>query len=154
MRASIALLCVSLAGGGSNLPIQRRNAEVRNESGEVLPLRIAFAVPEGIGTGEGPLVARAALGLLVEPLDWLWSTGVALLAIVDADLEVAGSPCGFLAALTPFATLVPMLHVPPLATATVDARTFAHLQDSDSDVRAETARSALHDSTITRCDRR
>lgn len=153
-RVAAALLCPLLAGCGSNLLIQRQDAEVCTAAGATLPLRIAFVVPEGIGTGEGPLAARAAMGLLVEPLDWLWSTGIALQAIVDPDLEVAGGPFGYLAALTPFATLVPMLHLPPRTTATVDDATFAQLQDADPELRAQAARSVLRDASITRCDRR
>ena len=68
-----------------------------------------------------------------EPVDWVMSTVTAARAIVRSDLSVAGGPFGWLAALTPFATLIPELDLGPRGSAEVDDATLERLRLGDLD---------------------
>lgn len=135
-----------LAACGTNLLIVARPAELRTASGERAPVILHYREPEGFLQSTDPPLHAPLVGLLCEPLDWLQSTTIAALAIVRSDWQVAGGPFGWLASLTPFATLVPQLHLPPPASAVVDDHALASLRQGDD----APARAAFDDPRIVR----
>ncbi|MFM1871748.1 MAG: hypothetical protein RL398_1170 [Planctomycetota bacterium] len=155
---SFALGCLTLGanGCGSNLLVQRRPLTLHDAEGGQTETVIALRVPDGIvqaNVHEAPALG-ILIGTLCEPLDWLWSTGIAVYALGSDEVEVLGGPFGWLASLTPFATLVPALHIPPPshASPTVEQRTG--LLDVDPARRVAAAREFFADPYITAIDRR
>jgi hypothetical protein len=143
-------LLAPLAGCGTNLLVVRRTVEFRAADGKHFTLPVDYQVADGVMADlvENP-VARAGVGLLLEPIDWLTSTWIAGRAVFDGDLQVAWGPLGWLGSLTPFATLLPRLELPPGPQADATADQLARLQSADAAVRAAAAREALHDERIT-----
>jgi hypothetical protein len=135
-----------LAACGTNLLIVAWPAELRAANGERVPVILHYREPEGFLQSSDPPLHAPLVGLLCEPLDWLQSTTIAALAVVRSDWQVAGGPFGWLASLTPFATLVPQLHLPPPATAAVDDAALASLRDGDDGP----ARAAWNDPRLVR----
>lgn len=143
-------LLTTLYGCGTNLLVVRRDVEFRAADGTHLTLPIDYQIADGVLADlvENP-IARAGVGLVLEPVDWCASTWVALSAMFDGDQHVAWGPLGWLGALTPFATLLPRIEFPPGPQADATAEQLARLRSADAAVRAAAAREALHDERIT-----
>jgi hypothetical protein len=135
-----------LASCGANLLVVRRPGELRLPGGGSVPITVAYREPDGFLQSDDPPLHAPLIGLLVEPIDWLQSTVIAAGAVVRSDWSVAGGPFGWLAALTPFATLVPQLHLPPAFTADADDAAVTSLRAGDDGP----ARDALGDARIVR----
>ncbi len=155
MRAAALLLAVlALPGCGANLLLLERSFELQTTDGYVQPLRIGYRIPDGFLQDDHDPVSNAVFGLLAEPLDWLASTYVALGCLFDDEESVAYGPLGWLAALTPFATLVPRLEFPPVFTARLDRLAARRLVQGDAAARTSAARELFGDPRICSCDPR
>ncbi len=134
LRATtLAAACLSLHGCGVNLLVQHRDADLRDSRGGTIPVTLHWQTERGFLGNEHPPVHAPLVGLLMEPVDWVMSTVTAARAIVRSDLSVAGGPFGWLAALTPFATLIPELDLGPRGSAEVDDATLERLRLGDLD---------------------
>ncbi len=140
------LLLPLLASCGTNLLVVTRPGELRLPGGALVPIAVAYREPCGFLQSDDPPLHAPLVGLLMEPIDWVLSTGIAAGAVVRSDWSVAGGPFGWLAALTPFATLVPQLHLPPAVTADADDAAVTCLRAGDDGP----ARDALGDARIVR----
>jgi hypothetical protein len=145
---AVALLLAALPGCGTNLLVVRHDAELRTFDDRVIPVRIDYRTELGLWHGGDHPVMTAVIGILFEPVDFFYSTGVAIVAITDDEWSVAGGPLGWLWALTPFATLVPEWELPPDSFARVDEALLLRLQSSDPDERRDAARMAFGDDRI------
>jgi hypothetical protein len=128
-----ALACALLLGNascGACLLIQRQDATLRTVDGTQVPVRVEWLVPNGILMADAP-VRRFVLGLLLEPVDWCISSGAACVALFSDDTDVALGPLGWLATLTPFATLFPAPEARPSRSVAVDAGQLARLRAGD-----------------------
>jgi hypothetical protein len=135
-------LAVPLTGCGSNLLVVRRTAVV--VSGErTVPATITYRPEHGLAHADAP-AARWLLGLLIEPIDWVASTTVAVGSIFSAEDYIAHGPIGWLWTLTPFATAIPAIELPPRTSVSVDADQLARLQTGDLD----TARAVFGDARL------
>jgi hypothetical protein len=155
---AVAAACLALCatGCGTNLLVQHRPLTLHAEGGIDHELTLGLRVQDGIvqaNVHEAPALGML-IGTLCEPLDWLWSTGIAVYALGSDDFEVLGGPFGWLASLTPFATLAPALHLPPPVHASPDAEQLRDLLDVDPARRAAAAREFFADPYITAIERR
>ncbi|MBK8099446.1 MAG: hypothetical protein IPK26_20245 [Planctomycetes bacterium] len=81
----------------------------------------------------------------MEPIDWLFSTGVAVQSLFASDQDVVAGPVGYVASLTPFWTLVPALELPPPTTLKLDGRQRVALYDEDPARRVAAIAAAAND---------
>ncbi|MBX3462486.1 MAG: hypothetical protein KF830_04905 [Planctomycetes bacterium] len=122
---------------GSCLLVLHRDVVLALPDGERHAVRVDYHVPHGLlwdgneETWDIGLVQQVVFGLLLEPVDILFSTAIAATSVVQSDTSVMAGPLGWLASLTPFATLVPAMHLAPPTVAPVDAATVAALRDND-----------------------
>lgn len=155
-RAPAALLALAmvLPGCGTCLLVVRHATELRHEDGRVIAVHVDYQPSHGLlWSGDADrdeslpfTLYTMFVGLLCEPIDIVVSTGLAAASVCrDAD-SVAGGPFGWIASLTPFATLVPALELPPgsLRSLVVDGPLLARLQGGD----VEAAREVFHDRRI------
>lgn len=149
------VVVAGLAGCGTNLLVVQRDVEFRAADGTTLAMAVDYRIADGVLADlvEQP-VARAGVGLLLEPVDWIASTWVAMTALFDGEQHVAWGPLGWLGSLTPFATLLPRVEFPPGPRADLSAEQLARLRSQDPAVRAAAARDALHDERITAAEGR
>jgi hypothetical protein len=144
-RACVLLLLPwLLAACGSNLLVARHQAELHLPSGATVPIELDWRIENGM-LDLGEPISTALVGLLIEPFDWLASTSIAISSITDSDQHVVLGPLGWLAALTPFATLVPEFEFPPGYRQDIDDATLAKLRAGD----VATARTVFGDRRIT-----
>lgn len=160
MRALAWLLAGGLTCGlgacGTNLLVTHHEVTLRGDDGAETPVLVSLREPDGIiqaNVHEAPVLGFC-IGMLCEPIDLLYSTGIAVFAIGSEEVTVRGGPAGWLAALTPFATLVPALHLPPGKHATATTEQLQDLLADDPERRAAAAREFFRDPAITHLDRR
>lgn len=152
-RLVLALL-PALPGCGASLLVIHRPFELQTTDGYAQPLVIGYRIPDGFLQDDREPISNAVFGLLAEPFDWLASTYVAIGCLFDDEESVAYGPLGWLAALTPFATLVPRLEFPPVLTARLDRFAARRLVQGDAAARAAAARELFDDDRICSCDPR
>ncbi len=144
----LALLTLALSSCGTNLLVVRRDAELHTADGQVIAVQVDYRVENGLLQDDDKPVATFLVGILLEPVDMLVSTGLAIRTIFrDADSVVAG-PFGWFLAMTPFATLVPAFELPPRSFVKVDGPALARLRNDDPDARTAAAREAFGDPRI------
>lgn len=155
MRVAALLLgLLVLPGCGANLLLLERSFELQTTDGYAQPLRVGYRIPDGFLQDDHDPVSNAVFGLLAEPFDWLASSYVAIGSLFDDEESVAYGPLGWLAALTPFATLVPRLEFPPVFTARLDRFAARRLVQGSAAERAAAARELFGDDRICSCDPR
>ena len=144
----VVLACSGLAACGTNLLVERRELSFVTEDGVHHAGSVDLREPDGIlQDGESP-IRTAVLGLIAEPFDIVLSTVVATDALFSSQTSVEAGPLGRLAAMTPFATLMPAIHFPPSPRIDVDADQLQALRSADHVRRLEAARSACSDPRI------
>ncbi|MCC6785843.1 MAG: hypothetical protein IT457_23550 [Planctomycetes bacterium] len=154
---SVVLACLGLPACGTNLLVERRELSFVTQDGVQHAATVELREPDGILQDDESPIRTAVLGLIAEPFDILLSTAIATDALFSSQSSVEAGPLGWLAAMTPFATLMPAIHVPPAARIEVDAAQFEALRSADQARRLEAARAAcseprlvdarLHDTT-------
>lgn len=133
----LAAIAPLLAGCGSNLTILHQRWPVQGPDDETVVLLIDNQPQLGIGS-YGPPVVVAAMGILMEPMDWICSTIAFVSAPFSEGHSIAGGPFGYVAALTPFATLVPAMTRGP-GPVHADAAMLARLRSDSADERRAAA---------------
>lgn len=149
VRALATLLpLLALPACGANLLVVRTHTEVRSTTGHVVELELDYQPPYGIVHDLDAPVLEFLFGIVAEPFDVLVSTGFAVDAMFRADRSVQLGPLGWLASLTPFATLVPGLEFAPWGRRNLDADALEQLRSGTDAQRAAAARALLHDERI------
>lgn len=147
-RALTTLLLVLLSSCGANLLVVRSHVEARSTTGHLIELELDYQPPDGLVHDLDSPVLEFLFGIAAEPFDLVVSTGIAIDAMFRADRRVQLGPLGWLASLTPFATLVPCIQFPPWGRHPVDTETLATLRDGNAEQRAAAARTLLQDDRI------
>ncbi len=154
---TVVVFACLLVSCGVSMLVVTRDAMIRTPDGELLRVVVELRSDSGaLGTEETePLVVlgTAFLGILVEPLDMVVSTILGVDAVFRDDARVEGGPIGWLASLTPFATLTPPVY-PSLFELSrdraydVSAEQLSLLRSPDPMVRAATAREVFTDRVL------
>ena len=149
-RAVATLLpLLAVPACGANLLVVRSYAEARTTTGQLVELELDYRPPYGIVHDLDSPLLEFLFGIVAEPFDLVVSTGIAVDAMFRADRSVQLGPLGWLASLTPFATLVPGIEFAPWGRRTVDPAALAALRDGSADQRAAAACALLQDDRIT-----
>lgn len=149
-------LTCGLGACGTNLLVTHHEVTLRADDGAETPVLVSLREPDGLiqaNVHEAPALGFC-IGMLCEPIDLLYSTGIAIYALGSDEVSVAAGPAGWLAALTPFATLVPAIHLQPATTRNATAAQLQQLLDDDPERRAAAAREFFGDEAITHLQRR
>ena len=156
MRAALmALGLLSLTSCGVNLFIIKQELRLTSPDGASHNVRVVMRPEHGMMQPDfdasfGRWLSQAAFAVLFEPLDLIASTAIAVDAMFDPNHDVAGGPIGWLAAMTPFATLVPEL-LPSyfFFGRPIDAPQWQQLSSDDEADRRAAARQIWPDRNIT-----
>lgn len=145
--AALIAMSAAVTACGPCLLVIRQDVVFVGPHAEELPGEIEWREPEGLLS---PKFGGFPLTLVCEPADVIFSTIIALNAMFDSDRSVRLGPIGWIAALTPFATLVPSMDVnrPPPARIQLDGSAIQQLQDGTAEARAHAVRTSLADQRI------
>lgn len=138
-----------LAGCGTPMLIRRFDVILRTPEGSAQAAELSYryprsAIPSGSDAGIGDFL----LGILMEPFDILVSTGVAIDAVGSEEVDVVAGPLGWLAALTPFATLVPDVDFGPRRDFETTEEVLGGLRNDDAGIRRAALRAGGFDAAI------
>lgn len=144
-RAALLTASAALTACGPCLLVIRQDVVFVGPQAEELPGEIEWREPDGILS---PRYGAFPANLLGEPFDLLFSTITAVNAMFDDDESVLGGPLGWIAALTPFATLVGAPSLPPLRRIELHGDAIHLLRGGDSSAGAAAVRAALRDERV------
>lgn len=146
-RVALLPLCLLAACGTCLLEVTRPVTFVLPDGGEAAGT-LTYREPDGILFDDDPPAYAPLIGLLMEPVDWLYSSIVAVGSVFRSDQDVVAGPFGYVASLTPFWTLVPGLHLPPPTNVKLDGRQRVALYDEDPARRVAAIAAAANDPRI------
>lgn len=138
---------------GANLMLWRADVTGILPDGREVPLGVEVRPEHGMLQPEFDRpwtrwLPQAVIATLFEPIDVLLSTGGAIEAMFRSDFRVAGGALGWLAALTPGATLCPGMIVGVRSPVQIDATQWHELQADDRWRRLAAARAVCHNDRI------
>jgi len=139
------LVLLSLSSCGINLSIVRQDLRVKLPDGTSHRVRIEARPEHGFlqPNFDDSVVcwlAQTVFGVLLEPVDLIASTTAAVNAMFDQNHDIAGGPIGWLAAMTPFATLVPPVHLSYIIGRRIDEAQWQKLSSDNAADRRSAAR--------------
>ncbi len=144
----LLVLAAGLGSCGTCLLVLSCNVEFRAPDGATYAGVVEYRQPAGLLNLDDSPIGAAIFGLLLEPVDIVLSTVIAVDAMFDAETAVELGPLGYVATLTPFFTLMPLLQLPPPLRIDVDAEQLGSLRGSDAARRGGAIRAAAHDARI------
>ncbi len=157
-RGSLHLLAAALAFApglalsscGHCLLIESREVVFEAPDGARYPGVVDVHEPHGLLDEDESPLRRAVVGLLIEPVDILFSTAIAVEAVFRSDRSIVLGPIGWLATLTPFATAMPQLHLHLFRSVVIelDDAQYDALRSGDEERAADAIRDAARDGQI------
>lgn len=151
LAATLAIAAaLALSSCGHCLLVESREVVFEAPDGARYPGIVDVNEPHGLlDEHESPL-GRAVVGLLIEPVDILFSTAIAVEAVFRSDRSIVLGPLGWLATLTPFATAMPQLHLDLFRSAVIelDDAQYDALRSGDEERAVEAVRDAARDGDI------
>ena len=155
MRAASMLLgLLLLTSCGVNLSIVQQKLHVKLPDGARHNIVVVQRPESGLlqpnfDESVACWLPQTVFAVLLEPVDLIASTVVAVDAMFDPDHDIAGGPVGWLAAMTPVATLVPQIHISYIFGRRIDAKQWQQLSSDDEADRRAAARRIWPNRNIT-----
>tara|TARA_R110002072_G_scaffold46591_2_gene128843 strand:+ start:12596 stop:13189 length:594 start_codon:yes stop_codon:yes gene_type:complete len=156
MRAASTLLglLLLLTSCGVNLSIVQQKLHVKLPDGARHSVRVVQRPESGLlqpnfDESVACWLPQTVFAVLLEPVDLIASTVAAVDAMFDPNHDIAGGPVGWLAAMTPVATLVPQIHISYIFGRRIDAKQWQQLSSEDEADRRAAARRIWPNRNIT-----
>ncbi|MBI5853088.1 MAG: hypothetical protein HZB39_18920 [Planctomycetes bacterium] len=150
-RSAVALAvlsCLLASSCGHCLLVESREVVFEAPDGARYPGVIEVNEPHGLLDEDESPLRKAVVGLLIEPVDILLSTAIAVEAVFRSDRSIVLGPLGWLATLTPFATAMPQLHLFFSGVIELDDAQFEALRSGDDERALDAVRAAASEGDI------